>query len=221
MENKKIAAIALIISIMLSAVGFVYAHWVDQANIHGNLKMGSMTLVFDPDEILGYVDNEPPYVTPGKDVGWGEIYYDTSTHVVDAHTGLDGYKVLVCVVHDAYPQYKIDFTTVVLLNIGTVPLDITGVTIWDPTYELNWTWVNAPPHKPCDGFFWKDFDHDNVYDDPGEKIMSVKIVNFVGIQLETGENTKGEVDLEFFQPAEMCHTYHFNIEFDATQYLGP
>jgi hypothetical protein len=214
MENKKIAAIALIIAITLSAAGFVYAHWTDQANIQGTLKMGSMTLVFDPTELLGYVDNEVD-----KNVGWGEIYYDMSTLVIDAHTGLNGTKVLVCVVHDAYPGYRIDFNTVVLLNIGTIPLDIVGIEIWDPTHELNWTWIQPPPTKPYYGVFWKDFDHDNVRDPATEDIMQVKIVNFVGMQLEPGENTKGEVDITFYQPAEMEATYHFNIEFDASQYI--
>jgi len=219
MENKKIAAIALIIAITLSAVGFAYAHWVDQANINGKIQMGSMTLVFDPTELLGYTDNEPTLPVP-KDVGLGEIYYDTLTRVDDAHTGLYGYKVLVFVIHDAYPQYRIDFNTVVLLNIGTVPIDITSITIWDPTGVLHWTWINAPPSKPCDGFFWRDFNSNGVYD-AGEEIMHIKIVNFVGVQLESGENTKGEVDIDFYQPAEMGLTYQFNIAFNATQYLGP
>jgi len=219
MENKKIAAIALIIVITLSAVGFAYAHWVDYATINGKIQMGSMTLVFDPTELLDYTDNELTLPEP-KDVGSGKIYYDTLTRVDDAHTGLYGYKVLVFEIHDAYPQYRIDFTTVVLLNIGTIPIHITGSTIWDPTGVLNWTWTTPPPHSPCEGFFWKDFNHNNVYD-TGEEIMHVKIVNFVSHQLEPGENTKGEVDIDFYQPAEPCHTYQFNIEFDATQYEGP
>jgi len=41
MQNKKIAAIALIIAITLSAFGFVYARWSDMVTIDGVVEMGA------------------------------------------------------------------------------------------------------------------------------------------------------------------------------------
>ena len=217
MWNKKIGAMVLLIAITLSVFGFAYAHWSDVITIDGTVQMGSMTLAFDPDEILDYVDNEPGLPEP-KDVGWAEIYYDPASYVYDVHTEKDGYKTLVFVIHDAYPQYEVDFTTVVLHNIGTIPLHIIDINVWDPTGELNWTWVNPPDTTPATGFFWKDFDGDGVYDADDEEIMNVKIVNFYCIQLEPCESTKGQVDIHFKQPAEECHTYKFAISIEAIQW---
>jgi len=216
MENKKIAAMALMIAITLSAFGFVYAHWGDLVTINGTIEMGSMTLAFDPNEILDYVDNEGLLPVP-KDIGWAEIYYDPASYVEDVHTGKDGYKTLVFVIHKAYPQYEVHFTTVVVHNIGTIPIHITDLNIWDPTGELNWEWVNPPPASPATGFFWKDFNGNTVYD-AGEEIMNVDIVNFVCVQLEPCESTKGQVDIDFKQPAEECHHYTFKIEIVGIQW---
>jgi hypothetical protein len=222
MQKKKIAAIALIIAITLSMFGLIYAHWSDYLYIEGSVEMGSLTLVFDPDEILVCVDNEPPYVIPpypGKEVGWCEIYYDPESYTEDIHTlPKYGYKILVCKIHDAYPQYEVHFTTVTVHNIGTIPLIISGFNVYDPTGELNWEWEVPPPTSPAKGFFWKDFDGDGVYDPGEEEIMNVLIKNFVGEQLEPCEAKKGEVDIDFKQPAEECHTYHFEIEIEAIQW---
>jgi len=220
MQNKKIAAIALMIAITLSIFGLVYAHWSDYVQIEGTVDMGSLTLVFDPDEILGYVDNEPPYVTPpypGKDIGWAEIFYDPASYIVDPHTTKDGYDTLIFIIHDAYPQYEVHFTTVTLHNIGTIPIHIIGIDIWDPTGELNWEWEVQPPISPSYGFFWKDFNGNGVYDS-GEEIMNVLFKNFVCEQLDPCEAKKGEIDIDFKQPAEECHTYYFKIEIEGIQW---
>jgi len=215
MQNKKIAAIALMIAITLSIFGLVYAHWSDYVQIEGTVDMGSLTLVFDPAEFLDYIDIEE--ITGDKDVGSAKIYYDLTSYVEDPHTGKYGYDVLVFEIYNAYPQYEVHFTTVTLHNIGTIPIHIIGIDIWDPTGVLNWEWEVPPPASPCYGFFWKDFDGDGVYD-PGEEIMNVLIKNFVCVQLEPCESIKGEVDIDFKQPAEECHTYYFKIEIEGIQW---
>ena len=216
MQNKKIGAMALIIAITLSIFGLAYATWSDTVTIDGTLEMGSMTLAFHPDEILDYVDNEGLLPVP-KDIGWAEIYYDPASYVYDDHTDKDGYKVLVFVIHDAYPQYEVHFTTVRVHNIGTIPLHITDINVWDPTGELNWEWTAPPPATPATGFFWKDFNGNGSYD-PDEEVMNVDIVNFVCVQLDPCESIKGEVDIDFKQSAEECHTYRFMIEIVAIQW---
>jgi hypothetical protein len=218
MWNKKIGAMVLLIAITLSAFGFAYAHWSDMVTIKGTVEMGSLTLAFDADEepYLTLADNEATLPEP-KDVGWGEVYYDQTSLVEDVHTGKVGYKIMVFMIHDAYPQYEIRFTNVPLHNIGTVPLIITGIKVWDPSDELNWTWTAPPDTTPATGFFWKDFDGDGVYD-AGEEVMNVGIKNFYYVQLEPCESIKGEVDIDFKQPAEECHTYKFAISFEAIQW---
>lgn len=217
MSKRKTLILPVLAIFALSITGVAYAHWSDTVQIEGTVYMGGLTLVFDPDEILDCVDNEGLLPVP-KDIGWCEIYYDPDSYIVDEHTGKDGYKVLVFVVHDAYPQYEVHFTTVVLHNIGTVPIHITNINIWDPTGDLNWEWTVPPPTTPAEGFFWKDLDGDGMYDPGEEEIMNVEIVNFVSVQLEPCESTKGEVDIDFKQPAEECHTYMFKIEIEGIQW---
>jgi len=213
--NKKLAAIPLLIAITLSVFGFVYAHWTDIMYIEGTVHMGSLTLVFDPNEFLDYIDSEE--IAGDKDVGWAEIYYDPATYVVDEHTLKDGYTTLVLVVHAAYPQYEVHFTTVTVHNIGTIPFVVTGFNIYDPDGILHWTWTVPPPTSPAYGFFWKDFNINGIYD-AGEEIINLLIKNFIGEQFDPCESKKGEIDIDFKQPAEECHTYHFNIEIEAIQW---
>lgn len=214
--RKRMLAIPFALILVVSLTGYAYAHWSDFVYIEGTAEMGSLTLAFDADEILGCIDNEDLLPVP-KDVGWCEIYYDPASYVVDPHTLKDGYKMLVFVIHNAYPQYEVHFTTVVLHNIGTIPIHITDINIWDPTGVLNWVWVIPPPSSPAEGFFWKDFNDNGVYD-PDEEIMNVDIVNFVSHQIDPCQNTKGEVDIDFKQPAEECHTYYFALEFVGIQW---
>jgi hypothetical protein len=216
MAYKKMATAPIALVVLLSLVGVGYAHWSDYVQIEVTVYMGSLTLAFDPYEILDYVDNEGIIPIP-KDVGWAEIYYDPTSYVEDVHTNKSGYKTLIFVVHNAYPNYTVAFTTVVLHNIGTIPIHITDLRIWDPTGELNWTWTTPPPRSPAMGFFWKDFNGNGTYE-AGEEIMNVRIVNFVCHQLHPCESTKGEVDIHFKQPAEECHTYQFAIEIEGIQW---
>jgi hypothetical protein len=217
MHNKKMIVLPFMAILMLSVVGVAYAHWSDFIKIAGYAEMGSLTLAFDPDEILGCVDNEPTLPVP-KDVAWCDVYYDPDSYVYDEHTDKYGYKVLVFEIYNAYPQYEVNLVTVVPHNIGTVPLVITDFNMWDPTGELEFVWTTPPPASPAYGYFWKDFDGDGVYDQDTEEIINVKIVNFVGVQLDPCESTKGEIDFEFKQPAEECHHYYFKVELVGIQF---
>lgn len=217
MENKRIAVMPLMAIIAFSILGFAYATWSDYVQIETTVNMGTLTIAFDPDEILDYVDNEPLLPVP-KDIGWGEIYYDPASYIEDPHTLKDGYETLIFKVHDAYPCYEIHFTTVRIGNIGLIPAHIVDIEVWDPTGELNWEWTVPPPATPAEGFFWKDFDGDGIYDPGDEEIINVDIVNFVCVQIDPCESIKGEVDLHFKEPAEECHEYHFKIQIKAVQW---
>ena len=208
MQDKSITLIPLVLILALGISGYGFAHWSDTVQIEGTVEMGSATLAFDPDEWLDWIDIEE--LTGDKDIGWANMYYDVDSYVEDVHTGKWGYKTLILEMHNAYPQYEVHFTTVVVHNIGTIPLHIVGLSIRDPTGELNWEWEVPPPAHESYGFFWKDFNGNTVYDD-GEEIMNVLIKNFVSTQLEPCDSTKGEVDIDFKQPAEECHTYYLEI----------
>jgi len=212
----KFGTIFLALALTLGLTGAAFAHWSDYVQIDGTVEMGSVTFAFDKDEFLDYIDNEE--ITGDKDVGWGEIYYDPASLIQDPHSLKEGYKTLVFVVHNAYPSYEIHFTTVTVHNIGTIPIIITGINVWDPTGTLKWKWIDPPPASPATGFFWKDFDGDGVFDPGDEEIINLLVKNFVGVQLEPCNAIKGEVDLHFKQPAEECHTYKFKITIDAIQW---
>lgn len=216
---KKIGLICLAIVLVLAGLGVGYATWKDDVQIDGTVEMGALTLAFDPDELLTCVDNEDLLPVP-KDIGWGEIYYDPDSYIYDDHTDKYGYKTLVLKVHGAYPSYEIHFPTVVVRNIGTIPAHITDINLWDPTGELQWKWVLGPPQAPGDpavGFFWKDFNGNGSYD-ADEEVINVDIVNFVCVQLEPCESTKGEIDLHFKEAAEECHEYSFKISIVGVQW---
>ncbi|MEM3737484.1 MAG: hypothetical protein QXJ75_05320 [Candidatus Bathyarchaeia archaeon] len=214
--HGKALVLPLVLMMALSVTGVAAAHWSDTFSVSGTVAMGTCTIAFHPKEILSYVDNEQQNVPP-KDIGWAEIYYQPESYIVDPHSNKDGYKKLEFVIHNAYPQYEVHFTTVRIANIGTIPVHFIGLDIRDPTGVLNWQWTTPPPAHETTGFFWKDFNGNGAYD-PGEEIMNITIVNFICTQLEPCDSTKGEVDIDFKQPAEECHTYQFEIEITAIQW---
>lgn len=217
MQNKRIVVLPLMIIIALSIFGFVYAHWSDMVTVQGEVEMGSLTLAWDISEVLVSIDRET--WEKDKNVSWAKIYYDLpASYVEDVHTGKNGCKTLVFEIYNAYPQYWVHFTTVTVHNIGNVPLNITGINVWDPTGYLNWTWIVSPPFSPAEGVFWRDFNTDGDRDPDTEDIMNVLIKNFVFEQLDPCEAKKGEVDIDFKQPAEQCHTYRFMMSIEAMQW---
>ena len=208
MRNKRTVAMPLMLMIALGMTGIAYATWTDKVTIVGTAEMGSLTIAFDPDELLTWVDDEHLLPVP-KDVGWAETYYDEDSYVTDVHTAKSGYKTMIVNIHNAYPCYRVHFPSVHILNIGSIPatfvdIVVTGYNKTDGR-DLVFEWIIR--HKL--GVFKDDVDDDGVL----EEIINVKIVNFVGTQLEPCDpiGTKGEVDFHFKEDAEECHTYTFEI----------
>jgi len=206
----------------ISIVGVAYAAWYDYVNIEGMADMGSLTLAF--------VDSPPPicleyHIDPvtgellpgeykGKDVGNCTAWYEDD--IKDVHTNKTGHKTMYLIVNDAYPQYIVH-TTFEVHNIGTIPIHLVEFDLKDPAGELVFEWTVPPPTSPAKGFFYKDFDKSGNYT-TGEEIINVEIVNFVCVQLDPCEVTKGEIDIDFKQPAEECHTYTFKAELKGIQW---
>jgi hypothetical protein len=235
MENKKIAAIALIIAIALSAVGLIYAHWSDTATIHGNIQMGTLDLAFYDYEEPSAADyhlnpNYPPgakWLTgeaEGKDVGSAIAYFED--YYVDPHSGKDGYKTLVINITNAYPQYAVH-TTFWVHNIGTVPLYIYDVSLIGQkktsagTVQCDLvmtTWINTTTWT-IEGAIYEDWDGSGTVTLGDTLVMNFLLKNDeFPYQLDPCHSDKMEMDLDFKQEAEQCHKYTLTFQILAVQW---
>jgi predicted ribosomally synthesized peptide with SipW-like signal peptide len=232
MENKKVAAIVLLIAIVLSAFGIVYAHWSDTATINGEIHMGTLTLAFadyeDPtcDEYY-HNPNPPPEWKAGefegKDVGFCNASY--ADYFQDAHTGKWGYETLVIEIDNAYPQYAVH-TGFIVHNIGTVPLFFYGISLvgekknstGDHIYNLimNTSLIGGDIY----GDIWEDVNNNGVVN----PLVDINVINLIvknlafPVQIDPCLDEKMEIDLDFKQAAEMCHTYTLTFSLLAVQW---
>jgi len=234
MENKKIAAIMLIIAITLSAVGIVYAHWSDTATINGNIQMGTLTLAFTTAEspvATEYYHNPVPGGLPewilgeaeGKDVGSCSANYRDL--ITDVHTGKPGYKTLNITIDNAYPQYAVH-TTFISHNIGTVPLFIYGVSLVGEkktsagahVYNLVMnTSIDSNGHIAGD--IWEDVDNSGTVSAGDILVMNLLLVDTqYPLQIDPCHYEKQEIDIDFKQEAEQCHKYTLTFSLLAVQW---
>lgn len=233
MENKKIAAIALMIAITLSAFGLVYAHWSDMVTIDGVIEMGSLTLAFSDSEApicTEYYPNPipPPDLLPGEfeDKEVGDCWAEYSDYFQDVHSLKWGYRTLNIYIDNAYPQYHVH-TTFILHNIGTVPLFVYGIEMTgekiDHTgaviYDLLLTyWIDAVTGNLV-GEIYEDVDDSGTITAGDILVINVEIVNDrFPLQIDPCTEDKMEIDLDFKQDAQECHTYTFEILIEAIQW---
>ena len=225
MKNKKLAAIAVVMALALSIFGFVYAHWSDMVYVEGTVEMGSLTLAFDyvePPSCLEYYRDPVTGALVkgewlGKEVGDCDAWFDG--YFEDVHSGKPGYKTLIIEVDNAYPQYIVH-TTFKLHNIGTIPIDIaeyeiTGEKRDSETMEVvyNLLYADTDPTKPWIGDLWEDVNGNGVVDTAGPdlKVIDLEITNQLPCQIDPCSTDKAEIDLEFKQDAEECHTYTIHV----------
>ncbi len=221
MENKKLAAMVLLIALALSTFGFAYAHWSDMVYIEGTVEMGSLALAFDyvepPSCVEYYWANgkkvEGEYL--GKEVGDSDCHYED--YIKDVHTLKEGYKKLIIEITNAYPQYIVH-TTFKLHNIGTIPIDIATYEITgekrdsEGTVICNLLYADTDPAKPWIGDLWEDVDGDGIIDLAVDlKVIDLEITNQLPKQIDPCDTDKAEIDLEFKQDAEECHTYTIHV----------
>jgi hypothetical protein len=221
LNRNKLAATALLISISLSAVGFAYAAWYDVVYIKGTVDMGSLTLAFD------YI--EPPLCSEfflnrstgkldpgeylGKDVGYCEAWY--SEEFMDEHTLKKGYKQLNIYVENAYPQYYV-FTTFKLHNIGEIPINIARFDITGEKYDKDGNLIYKllwfDPNGDYIGELWEDFNGNGMVDpDVDLLVMNLEITNKLPYQIDPCFTNKAQIDIDFKQDAEECHTYYLHV----------
>ncbi|MEM0006665.1 MAG: hypothetical protein QXR89_00135 [Candidatus Bathyarchaeia archaeon] len=227
MDKKKLSAIALIMAIALSAFGFVYAAWKDYIYIEGTIKMGSLTLAFDyfepPKSIEYWLNHTSGQLVEGefegKDVGYCSSSYKDL--ITDPHTGKKGYKTLVILVENAYPQYYVH-TTFVLHNIGTVPIDIAKYEITGEKKDKNGTLIYNllwyDPDGDYIGSLYEDVNNNGKVDDGDIEVINLKITNKLPYQIDPCNVNKAEIDMDFKQAAEECHTYLIHVRVVGIQW---
>jgi len=227
MDRKKLAAISLLIAIALSMFGFVYSAWTDYVTIDGTVNMGSLTLAFDyyepPECHEYYLDHATGQLVSGeyegKDVGSCDAWY--ADLIMDEHTEKQGYKTLIILVENAYPQYYVH-TTFVLHNIGTVPIDIAKYEITgekmdkDGNLIYNLLWYD--PDEDYIGSLYEDVNGNGIVDDGDIEVINLKITNSLPYQIDPCNKNKAEIDMDFKQDAEECHTYLIHVTVVGVQW---
>lgn len=221
--KKNLAAAALLISIALSAFGYAFAHWSDTIAIEGTVEMGSLTLAFDWDEppfCVEFHRNETGQLVPGeflgKDVGKCSAW--RSENVTDEHTGKKGYKKIHVLIENAYPQYIVH-TIFVLHNIGTIPINVAK-------YEITGAKYNSTGDKIHDllwdgktpGGLYEDRNDNGVLDGEDVEVINIRLQDSLPYQLDPCNTNKQEMDLDFKQEAQECHTYMFTVEIYGIQW---
>jgi hypothetical protein len=232
MENKKIAAIALIIAITLSASGLIYAHWTDTATINGNIQMGSLTLAYSaiegPSAVPYYYDEASGMWKTGQAGGKNvaSCSADFEVPITDSHTGKPGYKLMNITIDNAYPQFGV-FTTFKVHNIGTVPLCLYGVSFTGEkktsggTHVYNLVmdyWYNTSLGN-FEGKIYEDVDNSgNVT--AGDKLIMYFLISDTSfpLQIDPCHYEKLEIDIEFKEDAEQCHAYTLLFQLWAVQW---
>lgn len=212
----------------MSAVGYAVAHWSDSVTYTAEAHTGSMTLVHKKMKSADYPNGEPY-----SNIVWYGDKNDPN-NIGTYCFGSWGLKDLKedCITEDfgwgtmwvkfenVYPGITAA-RSVVLENIGTVPLHLTGLEVSDPSNELTWVWTvdfdDAPTYAK--GFFYKDglVNLNGQYDEH-EAVMEVIIGHGFTLQLHYGDWLKSEVDITFLQPLEECEYYYFEITYLADQW---
>ena len=233
MDRKKLAAMALLIAIALSMFGFVYSAWTDYITINGTVNMGSLTLAFDYYEPPGCKEYWLNHTTgqlnegefEGKNVANCSVYFDPDSLIVDEHTGKQGYKRLIIEINNAYPQYYVH-TTFKIHNIGTIPICVYGVSFTGEkrdnegnlVYNLTAvSWIEDS--NKIVGEIYEDVDGSGDVSDGDILVINFVVVNHnFPFQLDPCHDNKMELDIDFKQEAEECHTYLLYFELLGVQW---
>lgn len=223
----KFGTILLALALVLGMTGAAFATWSDTVQIEGTVDMGSLTLAFDfvepPLCQEYYRDPDTGALVPGewlgKEVGDVDCWFDD--YIEDVHSGKPGYKTLYILVTNAYPQYIVH-TTFKLHNIGTIPLDITEYIITgekrdkDGNLIYNLLWYD--PDGDWIGELWEDVNGNGVVDAGDLEVINLEITNALPYQIDPCSTNKAEIDMEFKQDAEECHTYTIHVDIVAIQW---
>jgi len=200
---KKAIALFTMLTIALSIVGLVYAHWSDTIYINGYVQAGTLNLAFQDTPYETYEFTRKPDGTLDPTEG-GKPWVCNTTYgfdkfVRDCKTNKTGYRKLWINITNGYPCYEVHQTFIVH-NIGSIPLDVVDYEITDPTGELVWVQDTA-----YTGFRGDLVDNSTGLEIP---IINIEIVNAkLPWQLDPCWSNKMEIDLHIKQEALQCHDY--------------
>lgn len=243
MNTRKLILSFVFLIILTSAVGLTYAHWYDSVTYEAVVQTGSYSFVFPKDVSETTI---PAYGEPWDDVTirldkgseFGGPYvtadWGLSDRVDDCLTENWGYATMWVEIYNAYPGI-VAARTVVLENIGTTPLHLNGINVYDPCQIMQWEWIQpfeaTDPVEyqgviysadNCMGYFWIDGlvpgeDPNGEYDEE-EAVMLIWFSHGKVLQLHQGGKDKGEFDIYFLQPLEECQKYCFEIQYLSDQW---
>ncbi|GAI28042.1 unnamed protein product, partial [marine sediment metagenome] len=192
--------------ITLSMTGVAVTHWSDEIYVEGTVKTGNFTLAFDQSELpvcTEFHEDSPdgPLLQGelyGKDIGKTTCY--CQGEITNPHTGNWGYGNIIITIENAYPSYRVHCVFTVH-NIGSIPLDISGFVMTDPTGVLKW--------NP---------DLSALVDGECNPIIHILHTSLVGEQVNLGDKVKAEFGIHIEQDAEEGRTYYFEIAIAYTQW---
>ena len=210
--NKKIMAAFVILMFALTIVGFAYAHWSDSIRINGEVRMGSLTFGFseiilceDGKMVDGVIVKPEP-----KEVGSVDCWL--AEPETDVHSQKTVYKKLWINITNAYPEYVAQ-CTYTLDNAGTIPLDVTLYCVpVDPVDTLTYRWED----RVIVGFI--DTNANGVRDGEELAVINIWWDPWFGGQIDPCNSKQDTIIIHIKEPAEMCHTYKFEITIHAQQW---
>lgn len=226
MRSKGLMGVFGLLVVMLSLLGVAYSHWSDTVVIEGTVKMGELIVGILKDAYGTGVHYELTETTNGvpedqfspakpwvanTTVTLSEE--ETSTHHTPTQTV---YKKMTILIENAYPQYDVHIKFK-LKNAGTIPAVVTMYT--NGTDETDTEKLYFPP------IAWNEtlcawVADGPVTDEEGNEIANIKLVAHVphDCQLEPCTEYEVELDIDFKQTAEECHTYTFKVTITAIQW---
>ena len=79
--------------------------------------------------------------------------------------------------------------------------------------------TNAPEGKSITKIgFWEDVNGNGVIDAGDLEVINIEITNHIPYQIDPCNTNKAEIDMEYKQAAEECHTYTIHVSVVAIQW---
>jgi hypothetical protein len=220
-RGAKLTILFFAVILALAGVGAGFAHWSSTVTITETVQTGSLLIGMTELSCAEFYEDGGIFYAgevEGKDVGDCSCAYDlTSLRTGPCGTGYGKANVTIT---NAYPSYRCHVTYRVK-SLGTVPVIMETIVIYDPTGELLWHEANAPAETPSEqflGYLYNDKDGDGEYD-VGEEVLSFTKVNNIVTQIHCGDSVKSEIDLHVEQDGTLQnHTYKAVIEVIGVQW---
>ncbi|MEA2089992.1 MAG: hypothetical protein U9O89_04455 [Thermoproteota archaeon] len=122
--KTKMTAIFATLMVVLTVVGFAYAHWEKTITINGTVETGEIDLT-----IIEAVDDDDD-IDPGKNKDVAQ-----TTITIDPE---DPEKAIITIIN-AYPSYEVTWN-ITIKNTGTIPVKLQQINVTTPECITAETW---------------------------------------------------------------------------------